>query len=81
MPSQAGLPQRLDHIVRDALAGDEDAVFRLAKEEPEDAFLPWLARFVPEGAMTVELFELWASAYERMERERMPEDPDDPSAS
>lgn len=70
MPSQAGLPQRLDHIIRDALAGNEDAVFRLAQEEPEDAFLPWLARFMPKGALTSELFELWASAYERMEMER-----------
>lgn len=70
MPSQAGLPQRLDHIVRDALAGDDDAVILLARKWPEDAFLPWLARFMPTGALTSELFEQWACAYERAELER-----------
>jgi hypothetical protein len=69
MPAPS-LPNRLDHIVRDALAGDEDAVLVLAREEPEDAFLPWLARFMPTGKLTSDLFELWASTYERVELER-----------
>jgi len=67
------LPPRLDHLVRDALAGDADAAFVLAKDYPGEGFLPFLVRFVPKSDLTKAIFETFDVAYQRMELERLEE--------
>lgn len=54
-----------------ALDGDGDAAFMLAKRAPDKGFLSFLARWVPEGAMSAEIFNTFADAYRRMELERL----------
>lgn len=70
MPTQPSLPQRLDHIAKDALEGDADAALILAKRCPCSSFLTFLARWVKPGDMDVATFDLFSDAYHRMEMER-----------
>lgn len=70
MPAQPYLPQRLDHIAKEALEGDPDAALLLAKRAPCSSFLTFLARWVKPGDMTADVFDRFADAYDRMEMER-----------
>lgn len=59
-------------LATEALAGDTDAAFQLAMRAPGTGFLPWLAKWVPPGQMTADVFDVMADSYHRMEivRER-----------
>lgn len=71
MASQAGLPQRLDHIATQALDGDFDAAVILARRAPCKDFESWFIRWVPESERSdVDVLDLYADAYHRMLMER-----------
>lgn len=63
--------QTFDQLARDARGGDSDAALMLAKQAPCKGFLSFLARWVPEGEMTVEIFDRFSDSYQRMEMDRL----------
>jgi hypothetical protein len=57
-------------LATEAIDGSADAAFQLAKCAPDKGFLSWLAKWVPAGEMTAEVFDRFADAYHRMEMDR-----------
>lgn len=57
-------------LAAEAIDGDTDAALELARRAPDKGFLPFLARWVPEGAMNPLVFNVFADAYDRMLMEK-----------
>lgn len=57
-------------LAEQALDCNQDAALALARARPCKGFLPFLAYFVPDGQMTVPIFDCLSDAYKRMESER-----------
>lgn len=57
-------------LAEEALAGDQDAALELARARPHTSFLTFLAKYVPDGQMSTEVFDVMSDAYSRMEQER-----------
>jgi hypothetical protein len=57
-------------LAEQALDGDQDAALLLARSRPCKGFLSFLAYFVPDGQMTVPIFDCLSDAYRQMENER-----------
>lgn len=64
-------------LATEALDGDPDAAYTLAKQQPCKGFLSWLAKWVPADEMTVDVFDRFSDAYQRMELEKLDFEPEE----